>query len=95
VNLLTKTIAKILFEPRYLCFSLPPVDLNKQRFGCFLYVGSLTRKTSTYEGPNPTWNSKFNILLHGETGAVKLLLYELDFGGVKLDYLASGKINAG
>jgi hypothetical protein len=32
-------------------------------------VGSLMRKTSTSKGPNPTWNSTFNMVLHGETGA--------------------------
>ncbi|KAL6626670.1 hypothetical protein ACP70R_030396 [Stipagrostis hirtigluma subsp. patula] len=55
-------------------------------------VGNLMRKTSTSKGPNPTWNSTFNMVLHGETGVVKFLLYELDSGGVKFNYLTSCEI---
>ncbi|KAM0880166.1 hypothetical protein ACQ4PT_033790 [Festuca glaucescens] len=55
-------------------------------------VGNLMRKTDTSEGPNPTWNSTFNMVLHGETGVVKFLLYELDSGGVKFNYLTSCEI---
>ena len=55
-------------------------------------VGNLMRKTSTSNGLNPTWNSKFNMVLHGETGIVKFLLYELDSGGVKFNYLTSCEI---
>ncbi|OEL23269.1 hypothetical protein BAE44_0015712 [Dichanthelium oligosanthes] len=55
-------------------------------------VGNLMRKTSTSKGLNPTWNSTFNMVLHGETGVVKFLLYELDSGGVKFNYLTSCEI---
>ncbi|CAO2204821.1 unnamed protein product [Urochloa humidicola] len=55
-------------------------------------VGNLVRKTSTSKGLNPAWNSTFNMVLHGETGIVKFLLYELDSGGVKFNYLASCEI---
>ncbi|KQK02519.1 extended synaptotagmin-1 [Brachypodium distachyon] len=55
-------------------------------------VGNLMRKTNTCEGPNPTWNSTFNMVLHGETGVVKFNLYELDSGGVKFNYLTSCEI---
>ncbi|CAO2193474.1 unnamed protein product [Urochloa humidicola] len=55
-------------------------------------VGNLMRKTSTSRGLNPTWNSTFNMVLHGETGIVKFLLYELDSGGVKFNYLTSCEI---
>jgi hypothetical protein len=55
-------------------------------------VGSLMRKTSTSKGPNPTWNSTFNMVLHGESGVVKFLLYELDSDGVKFNYLSSCEI---
>ncbi|NP_001345470.1 Synaptotagmin-5 [Zea mays] len=55
-------------------------------------VGNLMRKTSTSKGLNPTWNSTFNMVLHGETGIVKFLLYELDSGGVKFNYLTSCEI---
>ncbi|KAF2948221.1 synaptotagmin-5 isoform X1 [Oryza sativa Japonica Group] len=55
-------------------------------------VGSLVRKTSTSKGPNPAWNSTFNLVLHGETGVVKFNLYELDSGGVKVTYLTSCEI---
>jgi hypothetical protein len=58
-------------------------------------VGSLMRKTDTSEGPNPTWNSTFNMVLHGETGVVKFLLYELDSDGVKFNYLTSCEIKVG
>ncbi|CAO2174462.1 unnamed protein product [Urochloa humidicola] len=55
-------------------------------------VGNLMRKTSTSKGLNPTWNTTFNMVLHGETGIVKFLLYELDSGGVKFNYLTSCEI---
>ncbi|KAG2587213.1 hypothetical protein PVAP13_5NG125900 [Panicum virgatum] len=55
-------------------------------------VGNLMRKTSTSNGLNPTWNSTFNMVLHGETGIVKFLLYVLDSGGVKFNYLTSCEI---
>ncbi|XP_051222670.1 uncharacterized protein [Lolium perenne] len=55
-------------------------------------VGNLMRKTGKSEGPNPTWNSTFNMVLHGETGVVKFLLYELDSGGVNFNYLTSCEI---
>ena len=55
-------------------------------------VGNLMRKTSTSKGLNPTWNNTFNMVLHGETGIVKFLLYELDSGGVKFNYLTSCEI---
>ncbi|KAK3160239.1 hypothetical protein QOZ80_1BG0056990 [Eleusine coracana subsp. coracana] len=55
-------------------------------------IGSLMRKTNTSKGPNPTWNSTFNMVLHGETGVVKFLLYELDSDGVKFNYLSSCEI---
>jgi Ca2+-dependent lipid-binding protein len=55
-------------------------------------VGNLMRKTSTSKGLNPTWNSTFNMVLHGETGIVKFLLYELDSGGVKFNYVTSCEI---
>lgn len=55
-------------------------------------VGNLTRKTNTSKGLNPTWNSTFNMVLHGETGIVKFLLYGLDSGGVKFNYLTSCEI---
>jgi hypothetical protein len=58
-------------------------------------VGTLMRKTTTCEGPNPTWNSTFNMVLHGETGVVKFLLYELDSDGVKYNYLTSCEIKVG
>ncbi|XP_062198964.1 uncharacterized protein LOC133901402 isoform X2 [Phragmites australis] len=55
-------------------------------------VGNLMRKTSTCKGPNPTWNRTFNMVLHGEMGVVKFLLYELDSSGVKFNYLTSCEI---
>lgn len=55
-------------------------------------VGNLMRKTSTSKGLNPTWNCTFNMVLHGDTGIVKFLLYELDSGGVKFNYLTSCEI---
>ncbi|CAD6239393.1 unnamed protein product [Miscanthus lutarioriparius] len=55
-------------------------------------VGNLMRRTSTSKGLNPTWNSTFNMVLHGETGIVKFLLYELDPGGVKFNYLTRCEI---
>jgi Ca2+-dependent lipid-binding protein len=55
-------------------------------------LGNLMRKTSTSKGLNPTWNSTFNMVLHGETGIVKFILYELDSGGVKFNFLTSCEI---
>ncbi|KAG2595919.1 hypothetical protein PVAP13_5KG117400 [Panicum virgatum] len=107
VKLLTETIGKTMVEPRRLCFSLPAVDLRKQAVAGTMSgiadnkiqqtfveveVGNLMRKTSTSKGLNPTWNNTFNMVLHGETGIVKFLLYELDSGGVKFNYLTSCEI---
>uniref|UniRef100_A0A453DTA5 C2 domain-containing protein n=2 Tax=Aegilops tauschii subsp. strangulata TaxID=200361 RepID=A0A453DTA5_AEGTS len=71
----------------------PGIPLNRRAHTFIeVEVGTLTRKTTTCEGPNPTWNSTFNMVLHGETGVVKFLLYELDSDGVKYNYLTSCEI---
>ncbi|KAJ1684909.1 hypothetical protein LUZ63_016299 [Rhynchospora breviuscula] len=125
VKLLSETIAKLMVEPRRLCFTLPPVNLRKKPVsgtvsvtikaatnlrsnntrsngnesplrsssGTHLQtvveveIGELMRKTSTREGPDPTWNSTFNMVLHGESGSIKFTLYQLDSAGVKFNYL--------
>ena len=67
-------------------------DIKIPRTFVEVEVGNLMRKTSTSKGLNPTWNNTFNMVLHGETGIVKFLLYELDSGGVKFNYLTSCEI---
>lgn len=52
-------------------------------------IGELMRKTSMCEGSNPTWDSTFNMVLHGESGSIKFTLYELDSSGVRFNYLTS------
>lgn len=52
-------------------------------------IGELMRKTSMGEGSNPTWDSTFNMVLHGESGSIKFTLYELDSSGVRFNYLTS------
>ncbi|KAF3328924.1 extended synaptotagmin-1 isoform X1 [Carex littledalei] len=127
VKLLSETIAKLMVEPRRLCFTLPPVNLRKKAVGGTVSVtvksaanlrsndtrsngdgrplrsssvtplqtvveveiGELMRKTSMCEGSNPTWDSTFNMVLHGESGSIKFTLYELDSSGVRFNYLTS------
>uniref|UniRef100_A0A453DT98 SMP-LTD domain-containing protein n=1 Tax=Aegilops tauschii subsp. strangulata TaxID=200361 RepID=A0A453DT98_AEGTS len=44
----------------------PGIPLNRRAHTFIeVEVGTLTRKTTTCEGPNPTWNSTFNMVLHG------------------------------
>ncbi|KAB2609517.1 synaptotagmin-5-like [Pyrus ussuriensis x Pyrus communis] len=52
----------------------------------------LTRKTGVSLGSNPSWNSKFNMVLHEETGNLRFHLYECTPNNVKYDYLASCEI---
>ncbi|XP_048445693.1 synaptotagmin-2 isoform X1 [Pyrus x bretschneideri] len=52
----------------------------------------LTRKTGVSLGSNPSWNSKFNMVLHEDTGNLRFHLYECTPNNVKYDYLASCEI---
>lgn len=52
----------------------------------------LTRRTGVSSGSSPTWNSTFNMVLHEETGTIKLHLYESTPSNVKYDYLAQCEI---
>lgn len=52
----------------------------------------LTRRTLEVAGPNPTWDSTFNMLLHDDAGIVKFNLYECSSDRVNYDYLATCEI---
>lgn len=52
----------------------------------------LTRRTLEVAGPNPTWDSTFNMLLHDDAGVVKFNLYECSSDRVNYDYLATCEI---
>ncbi|KAK7398912.1 hypothetical protein VNO78_10086 [Psophocarpus tetragonolobus] len=55
-------------------------------------VEELTRRTGLSRGSNPTWDTTFNMVLHDNTGIVRLNLYELPSSGIKCDHLASCEI---
>lgn len=70
------------------------VDFGNQIEQTFIEVelGNLSRKTSFSKGSNPTWNSVFNLLMHGDTGILRFHLYEGGPTSVKLNYLSSCEI---
>lgn len=55
-------------------------------------LGDLMRRTKACEGSFPTWGDTFNMVLHENTGILKLHLYEQGSSNVKCDYLASCEI---
>lgn len=55
-------------------------------------LGELSRKTGVREGTSPKWGSTFNMVLHEDTGTLRLNLYECKSGNVKYDYLTSCEI---
>lgn len=67
------------------------VDKDLQTF-LEVELEELTRKTRVSLGSNPNWNSKFNMVLHEETGNLRFHLYECTPNNVKYDYLASCEI---
>ncbi|XP_010549122.1 PREDICTED: extended synaptotagmin-1 [Tarenaya hassleriana] len=52
----------------------------------------LSRKTEAKWGPNPTWQSTFNMILHDTTGILRFNLYEIDPGNVRYDCLSSCEV---
>nr|XP_043636776.1 uncharacterized protein LOC122607790 [Erigeron canadensis] len=52
----------------------------------------LTRRTPEIAGPNPTWDSTFNMVLHDDAGILKFNLYECCADTVNYNYLASCEI---
>ena len=55
-------------------------------------LGDLMRRTKVCQGTFPTWGDTFNMVLHENTGILKLHLYEQGSSNVKYDYLASCEI---
>ncbi|KAL8111083.1 hypothetical protein AgCh_026721 [Apium graveolens] len=55
-------------------------------------LGELSRKTGVRGGTSPKWGSTFNMILHEDTGTLRLNLYECKSGNVKYDYLTSCEI---
>ncbi|KAL3570839.1 hypothetical protein D5086_028088 [Populus alba] len=55
-------------------------------------LGQLTRRTEVIPGSSPSWDSTFNMVLHGDTGTLRLHLYNYPPNSVKYDYLASCEI---
>ncbi|CAN8258897.1 unnamed protein product [Cochlearia groenlandica] len=52
----------------------------------------LTRRTEMRSGPNPAYQSTFNMILHDNTGTLKFSLYENNPGSVRYDSLASCEV---
>ncbi|KAL8188597.1 hypothetical protein R6Q57_029885 [Mikania cordata] len=52
----------------------------------------LTRRTLEVAGPNPTWDSTFNMVLHDDAGILKFNLYECFSNSLSYYYLASCEI---
>ncbi|MFS7962077.1 putative C2 domain, synaptotagmin-like mitochondrial-lipid-binding domain, C2 domain superfamily [Helianthus anomalus] len=52
----------------------------------------LTRRTLEVAGPNPTWDSTFNMVLHDDAGVLKFNLYECCSDSLNYDYLATCEI---
>ncbi|CAK7349717.1 unnamed protein product [Dovyalis caffra] len=55
-------------------------------------LGQLTRRTDVRPGSSPRWDSTFNMVLHEETGTLRLHLYNCPPNSMKYDYLASCEI---
>lgn len=55
-------------------------------------IEELSRRTSVQQGSEPVWNDTFNMLLHGESGILKINLYEWISNSVKFNYLTSCEI---
>lgn len=70
------------------------VDFGNQIEQTFIEVelGNLSRKTDYRRSSNLTWNSVFNLLMHGDTGILRFYLYEGGPSSVKLNYLSSCEI---
>lgn len=52
----------------------------------------LTRRTEVRTGSSPNWDSMFNLILHENTGILRLHLYQRTPGNIKYDYLSSCEI---
>lgn len=52
----------------------------------------LTRRTEMRSGPNPAYQSTFNMILHDNTGTLKFNLYENNPASVRYDSLASCEV---
>ncbi|KAI4365826.1 hypothetical protein MLD38_021779 [Melastoma candidum] len=55
-------------------------------------LGELTRRTEVRKGMTPWWDSTFNMVLHDESGILRLHLYEFSSNNVKHNYIASCEI---
>ncbi|KAJ6759796.1 hypothetical protein OIU79_024789 [Salix purpurea] len=66
-------------------------DNNLQTF-VEVELGQLTRRTAVRPGSSPRWDSTFNMVLHEETGTLRLHLYNCPPNSVKFDFLAKCEI---
>ncbi|KAK9071840.1 hypothetical protein SSX86_008270 [Deinandra increscens subsp. villosa] len=69
-------------------------DIMGKDFHTFVEVEleDLTRRTLEVAGPNPTWDSTFNMVLHDDAGILKFNLYECCSDSLNYNYLASCEI---
>lgn len=69
-------------------------DIMGKDFHTFVEVEleDLTRRTLEVAGPNPAWDSTFNMLLHDDAGILKFNLYECCPDSVNYDFLATCEI---
>lgn len=69
-------------------------DSDRKHLQTFMEIGlgELTRRTDVQQGPDPKWNMTFNMVLHGNAGILKFLLYELAQVDVNHSCIASCEI---
>uniref|UniRef100_A0A6N2LBP3 C2 domain-containing protein n=1 Tax=Salix viminalis TaxID=40686 RepID=A0A6N2LBP3_SALVM len=67
-------------------------DDNNLRTFVEVELGQLTRRTAVSPGSSPRWDSTFNMVLHEETGTLRLHLYNCPPNSVKFDFLAKCEI---
>uniref|UniRef100_A0A6N2KPR0 C2 domain-containing protein n=2 Tax=Salix TaxID=40685 RepID=A0A6N2KPR0_SALVM len=67
-------------------------DDNNLRTFVEVELGQLTRRTAVRPGSSPRWDSTFNMVLHEETGTLRLHLYNCPPNSVKFDFLAKCEI---
>lgn len=69
-----------------------PVEGKELQTFVEIELEELTRRTEVRNGSSPNWDSTFNLILHENTGILRLHLYQRTPGSIKYDYLSSCEI---
>ncbi|KAL8552654.1 hypothetical protein ACS0TY_001369 [Phlomoides rotata] len=69
-----------------------PVEGKELQTFVEIELEELTRRTDVRNGSSPNWDSTFNLILHENTGILRLHLYQRTPGSIKYDYLSSCEI---